>query len=388
MSARMKLLSLVALISAVSLIGLPVVMAGAAVGTGPDNAMAPAAGPVQLAPAQQQWYAFDSSQAPSGAGDAQIMVRLATKPTGSASFTVWTKSEALDMLAGDRSAAPVGKGTVNVYTDRDGNKIERFDGDQVWISSSRAAEKYYVVVQSYATKPTTYTLSIAGNYISFPTAPAPSQPAAPTSTRASASSKPAVATSARASAPATATSQPAPGFRPTPLPPWLLYPSLGQPAAPSVPTPLPVPVVKPAAGPTAMAAASASNGTSNPYAIDGAARQLAVGGQHWYTFRSPGRDASGNQVVTSLELPANPAGSAIFSIWSARGLELAGSGDPQGRSIGSGTLHPMTRDGVTTDRYGGNLQWSGALVDAGTYYVQVQQSGPAPGAYTLLMTQQ
>jgi hypothetical protein len=391
MSGRIKVWSAVALITLVGLLGVPAVMAGATVGTGPDNAMAPAAGPVHLAPGQQQWYAFNSSQAPAGAGDAQIMVRLATRPRGSAAFSVWTKSGALDMLAGDTKAVPVGKGTVNVYTDRDGNKIERFNGDQVWISSSRAAEKYYVVVQSYAPASSTYTLTIAGNYVSFPTAPAPTQPAAVTSKPAQATNKPAQATSQPAqatSAPAIAMSQLAAGLRPTPLPPWLRYPAVVQPAAPAGPTPPPPPVVTPVAGPTGQAVAPASNGAANPYAIAGAAHQLGVGQQHWYTFQSPGRDAAGNQVVLSLMLAANPAGSATFSIWSNRGLALIGSGDPNGKPIGNGTLHPVTRDGVTTDRFGGNLQWSGALVDAGTYYVQVQQHGPAPSTYTLQMTQQ
>lgn len=340
MFRSIRLWGVISVIAAMSLLAVPAALAGAPDGTGPDSAMAPANGAVQLAPGQQTWYEFTSSAAPSDANDTQIMVDLAANPQGSVSFSVWTAPTARAMLAGDTSAKAVGSGTVNTRTDSSGNVTNLFNGDLVWVGNSRDATDYFVVVQSNATTPSSYTLSISGNYISFPAAAHGSG---------SASANGNAATSSE----------------------------------------LPAPAVLPATGQSNASGRATGNGPFNAFTVNGATtRQLAAGGTDWYAFPYASYDAAGNHTLVSLLLTANPAGSVTFNVWDANGINGWASGDPNAKPVGAGTLHPVTDGASTYDRFGGSLQWSGALVDGGTYYIQVQQTGSTPASYTLQMSQQ
>lgn len=316
-----------------SLAGAVTALAGAPTGAGPDSALAPSNGWVQLAPGQQVWYAFDSSGAGSDATDAQITAELTADPAGSAAFTVWTNASARAMLAGDTTVTALGKGTVQTASDGNGGTYNLNSGDLMWVGNSRDSENYFLVVQSTSTSASRFMLKITGNYLSFAGAVAQ---AAPATTNSISPNAPAV------------------------------LPSTGQSAAP---------------------APQGSNGPDKPLALDGTQHTLGVGQQQWYAFQYPGPDADGNRPMVSLELIAHPKDGATFSVWDPNGIAGWANADPDAKPVGNGTLHPVT-DGSTDneDRFSGNLDWSGGFGSQGTYYVQVQQTGNAPVSYTLQYT--
>ncbi len=333
MFAKKSMWMAVAVATILSLIGAVTAFAGAPSGAGPDDALAPSSGWVQLNAGQQLWYAFNSSGAGASATDAQIIARLTADPQGSVAFSVWTDEAARAMLAGDTTAKEIGDGTLHPVTDGNGGTYDRFNGDLLWDGTSRDSASYFLVVQSLSNTTTRFMLTITGNYISFPAAAA-----------------------ATTAAPASSSAGTAPA----------VLPSTGQSQAP----------------------APASNQANQPLMLDGSQHTIGAGQQQWYAFQYPGPDSDGNRPVDSAMLIANPANAVTFNVWDPSRLADYASGDPNVKATGAGTLHPVN-DGSTSgeDRFNGNLDWSGAFGMAGTYYIQVMNNSNATATYTLQFTQ-
>ncbi len=347
----------VAVLAAIlSLVGANGAFAYAPSGAGPDSAMAPAAGLVQIAPGAQQWYAFHSDAAASDATDKKITALLTAYPQGSVSFNVWTPAGYREWAAGLTNdngkliGGPIGAGTLHQAKDGD-TTYDRFGGSLEWNGTSNQAGTYYIQVQSNSQMPSSYTLSISGDYVSFPSAnqTVAAQPVA---------AKQAVAMKAGSS---------------------------GANAAP---------LVLPATGNAAQPKAALGSAPDNALTLSGQTEQLPVGAQQWYAFQYPGPAADGTQPVASLLLNAYPQGSASFYVWSPQGLRNLAlgltndSGKLTGVPVGAGTLHQAKDGDNTYDRFGGSLEWNGAFGSAGTYYVQVVQNGGTPSSYSLQFSQQ
>jgi len=345
MFSKTKFLNVVVLAAIVSLVGTTAAFAAAPTGASPASALAPAAGWTQIAPGTQQWYVFHSDAAPSGATDTKITALLTAAPQGSVSFNVWTPQGLNELAAGTTNSngklvgQPIGAGTLHPAKDG-ASTYDRFNDSLEWNGTSNDAGTYYVQVESTSQTPSSYMLSINGNYVSFPTA---AQSSKLTATNSSANT---------------------------------------------------APVVLPATGQSAQPKAALGSSPNLALPLDGQTETLAVGKQQWYAFQYPGPAADGTKPVASLLLDAAPQGSASFNVWTADGLRNLANGatDSNGKLIGvpvgQGTLHPA-KDGATTyDRFGGNLEWKGAFGGAGTYYVQVVQDGNTPSSYSLQFSQQ
>lgn len=342
MFGKSKIWMIVALATMLSLAGAATAMAQTPTGTSAGGATAPFNGYVQISSAQQQWYTFNSSQVTAAATDAGITIELSAVPQGSVDFAVWTQEALNAFNAGDTTLGKaVGRGTLQTKKQSDGTTTNLYNGNLLWVGRSLGPTTYYVQVFTNAATPVSYRLNISGNYISFPAGSPANQALQMTSARNNAA-------------------QQAP----------LFLPSTGPASTAS----------------TASTATSAraGSGTENALSLNGQQRTLGVGQQEWYTFQYPGHDSDGYQPQANVVLRANPQGSATFSVWTADALRALANGDRDfGVAIGHGTLHPTTDGGNTVDRFGGDLEWAGKSAAAGTYYVQVQQTGSVPGTYSL-----
>jgi hypothetical protein len=143
------------------------VMNNAAMATGPESAVMPAAGTVQIAPGTWQWYSF-RPQIPFGAEEDETAVvtdpRDATidavlrKVSGNVDFEVWSKDDLNNWRNGVDFEA-TGAGTVNEF----------ITGDPLsWQGSFERGGTYYLIVKNRGPEPATYFLSVTGD-VSFPT---------------------------------------------------------------------------------------------------------------------------------------------------------------------------------------------------------------------------
>jgi len=132
-------------------------------GSGPGTALSPAAGWVQLANGEKQWYAFRDE------GDkASISVRMKVTPGDRAFFEVLTP-EQVNKWANGETFDPVGAGTKNAD----------LADDLYWTGSFVSSGTYYVVVTSRNFGDSEYSLSINGDDVSFPSAQMAVEPNAP-----------------------------------------------------------------------------------------------------------------------------------------------------------------------------------------------------------------
>lgn len=142
------------------------VMANATMATGPESALMPATGNVQIAPGTWQWYSF-RPQIPFGAEEDDTAV--VTDPTdatidavlreqsGNVDFEVWSADDLNNWRNGVDFEA-TGAGTVNEF----------LSGDPLsWQGSFERGGTYYLIVKNSGSEPATYSLNITGD-VSFP----------------------------------------------------------------------------------------------------------------------------------------------------------------------------------------------------------------------------
>jgi hypothetical protein len=161
---RKSLLATILLVVVVLMAG-SVPVAATAAGTGPDDALTPAAEWQAVPPGKQHWYAFYY------AGDgSQIEIRMQVEPHESAAFEVWTPEEIQRWRQG-LEADPIGRGSPDPFA----------EGVLVWTGSFTTLGTYYAVVERVGSQPGTsyYLLEISGQGVSL--AP-PTPTATPTPT--------------------------------------------------------------------------------------------------------------------------------------------------------------------------------------------------------------
>ena len=146
-----------------SLLIVPGIALAAEGGTGPGDAYTTYDAWQTLNPGQSHWYKFMYD-----GDEGQISVKMDTKPSNGASFAVLTPEQArIWEETGDLE--PCGCGAADEFV----------DADLSWSGSFNAPGAYYVLVKHAGnrTTPTSYMLSVGGDGVSVPTAPAV-QPAA------------------------------------------------------------------------------------------------------------------------------------------------------------------------------------------------------------------
>lgn len=129
-------------------------------GFGPDTAMAPNNVTVTLAAGETMWYTFDYDYDGDGTPeDATATLRM--NKADSISFEVWTP-DTVRSWANNDDFDPVGRGSVF----SEGNSNEDLS-QLVWVGSTPASGKYYVLVENTTNAPATYTLTVTGSTVSF-----------------------------------------------------------------------------------------------------------------------------------------------------------------------------------------------------------------------------
>ena len=121
----------------------------------------------------------------------------------------------------------------------------------------------------------------------------------------------------------------------------------------------------------AGAAASVGSGPDVAAAPQAGWQSLAVGQRVWYAFNYAG---DGSQIDVMMQ--TDPAGSANFAVWTPGDLQSWQS---------TGVENPVGR-GTVDDSLGGAENWSGDFLDAGTYFVVVDQAGSVPASFNLAVT--
>lgn len=140
----------------------------ATAGVGPESAMMPMAGAVDIGVGQWQWYTF-RSQVPVGVEeDSNDVVTRLTDATidaalriqsGAVDFEVWSADD-LNNWRNNKDFDPTGAGTENEF----------LPGDPLfWQGSFTTNNTYYLIVMNRGSQPASYTLDITGN-VSFPSA--------------------------------------------------------------------------------------------------------------------------------------------------------------------------------------------------------------------------
>ena len=160
MRGRKSLLATILLVVVVLMAGGVPITATAA-GTGPDDAVPPAAEWQAVPAGERHWYRFYY------AGDgSQIEIRMQVEPPESAAFEVWTP-EGIQRWGQGLEADPIGRGSPDPFA----------EGVLVWTGGFTTTGTYYVVVERVGSQPgkSYYLLEVGGDGVS-------SAPPAPTAT--------------------------------------------------------------------------------------------------------------------------------------------------------------------------------------------------------------
>jgi hypothetical protein len=144
--------------------------APSAVGASPSNAIAPAGTMEHLNVGQSRWYSFSTAGKDKNGDPSHVLITLFAQPDGSAGFNIWTVERLNERAAAkdpNKDAPPIGVGTKMSITKND-NTRELFNGAQVWAGGFDLPAKLLVEVYQTGTQASDYTLSIAGDAVSFP----------------------------------------------------------------------------------------------------------------------------------------------------------------------------------------------------------------------------
>jgi hypothetical protein len=318
-----KLTKFVAMLIVAGLLLVPI--SAIAAGTGPADAMPPSDDWVPLGIGESHWYAFDyrghhefeaaeeEEEEEAIWVSSSVQVLLDAEPDQGAAFKVYTEDQIRAWTQGEDLEA-VGQGTENEYT----------PGDLCWCGDFAEAGRYYVVVEQQGPEPSFYKLTINGEDISFPAAPAP--------TGAEPVSEPVLASEA----------------------------------------------IEPAA--------MAGTGPASAMAPGADWVTLDVGDAHWYAFDYQGHhefetaededeEDEAIWISTNVQvlLDAEPDASVTFKIYTDRQIRAWTQGEDL-EAVGQGTENEYAP---------GDLCWCGNFGGPGRYYVVVEQRGPESGVYKL-----
>jgi hypothetical protein len=366
MLAKSKLMWVVVLVAVLSLAGIGPATAETTPGSASSAAVGNETGLVTINPGQEHWYTFQSTIADPQAGNREIMVLLGATPRGSVVFDVWTPDNLQRAAYGktDSNARSIGSGTLHPVKDGDGT-YDRYGGNLAWTGASGWPQTYMINVKSKAAAPAQYNLMVNGNYVQVPYGTLADQ-AAKQGAVATGGSQQAQATQPAGQATATAAKT---GAKAT----------VNQKTATATPaeTPAPTPTSRPA-GPVA----GDSPNTALP--LDWAMHQINPGENQWYVLNYPGELKNGVIPNGTIVITALPYGSANFEIWSKDRLRALELGDTRiGVPVGTGMLHPTTRDSVTTDQWDGKPAWTNRSSIPAQFLIRVQTTGSAPSNYSL-----
>jgi hypothetical protein len=314
-------------------------------GSSPNDALTPTGNTMALKAGQQHWYVFHTDGLRANDTPSNVMVQLQANPQGSATFYVWTPAELSQMRYQNPSnpVKPVGQGTVNSYQ-QNGQTVDRFGGALVWAENARIGNTYYVEVTTTGNQDSSYTLSVTGDAISYPTQMAQTSPRT-------------LPVTGNTAAPSTAQNQ-----------------------------------SQSAANTSSQANSPSGTGPNNALTTFGQSRTLQPGQQQWFTFQLGGNSSSTAHPTVQVQLSANPQGAAGFAIWTPQRLHdynlTAGSSNPV-QPVGRGTqVTSIDSNGNTVTQYNGDLFWKGDARTGGTFYVVVQNTSQNPVQYTLTLSQQ
>ena len=140
----------------------------AAMATGPESAVMPAAGNVEIAPGTWQWYKF-TSQLPvnvdakgkdvTNVTDIAEIDAILREVSGNVDFEIWSADD-LNNWINSTDFEPTGAGTTN----------ESLSGDPLfWQGAFTTNNGYYLIVMNRGSQPAIYNLSMMGD-VSFPSA--------------------------------------------------------------------------------------------------------------------------------------------------------------------------------------------------------------------------
>lgn len=140
----------------------------ATMATGPESAVMPAAGNVEIAPGTWQWYKF-TSQIPvnvdaegndvANVKDTAKIDAILREVSGNVTFEVWSADD-LNNWINSKEFEPTGAGTTN----------ESLSGDPLfWQGAFTTNNSYYLIVMNRGSQPATYNLNVMGD-VSFPSA--------------------------------------------------------------------------------------------------------------------------------------------------------------------------------------------------------------------------
>jgi hypothetical protein len=321
-----------ALVTTLGLMAPTIGLAAGPTGTGPNDAMAPTGTIEHLNAGQSRWYVFHSAGKDKNGDPSHVLITLFAQPDGSAGFNVWTKERLAEHLTAanpDKDAPPVGEGTKLQLNSADNpNPKYLFNGALIWAEGFVFPSTYLVEVYTTGSQASDYTLTITGDAVTFPTS---------------------VTTSQRdqASTPAM------------------------QAALAGMP--------------------SGGTGPDNALAPSPDWQHLNVGQSRWYAFSSAGKDKNGDPSHVLITLFAQPDGSAGFNVWTKERLAehaVADNPDKDAPPIGEGTKLQFSSPDNPNTKYGfnGALIWAGGINEAGTYFVEVYQTGTQASDYQLSIT--
>jgi len=250
-------------------------------------------------------------------------IALASFPGSRVGFDVYTDWAWKQLAAGNPLATPVGKGTTNTHS-----------GDNLtWKVATGPSQLYHILVHLTGTEPATFWIDLQGAKGSVLWAVSP--PAAPQQAQATPAATGTETAGAQATPQAEATAA-ATGSEVTPA------------ATGSETTPQAQPTPTATGSETAVAPPSAQPGRYD----------------FWY---------NGDNLPVEIELAATPGDSEGFNVYT----------DEQWQHLAANPAIVPVGKGTSNAHLFGHLTWAMKAVPPGLFHVQVYQTGPRPGEYSI-----
>jgi hypothetical protein len=298
---------------------------------------------------------------------------LTSTARGDVVFDVWTPDNLQRAAQGNtgNNARPIGSGTL--HPTKDGaSTYDRYGENLVWTGESERSQTYMVQVKSKARAPAQYNLSVSGNYAQVPFGTLADQ-AANQGAKVAGSSQPAAQPTAQATATAAKSGAKASASQAAAANKAVAANKASVTATPAA--------TKPTVQPTSTAP---NRSPDTALALDWAVHQINPGESQWWVLDYPGRLNNGVIPNGTIVITALPYGSANFEIWSKDRLRALELGDTRiGVPVGTGMLHPITRDGVTTDQWDSKPAWTNRSAIPAQFLIKVTTTGSAPSSYNL-----